>query len=151
PNVPPAALPAHVTALRFENVRYAYDGGERPALTGVSFAILPGEKVALVGPSGAGKTTIVELLLRFIEPTGGRITVDGVPLALSPPAIWRAQIAWVPQRPHLFHATIADNIRLGRPDAPLDDVIRAATHAHADGFIRALPEGYATSIGERAP
>ncbi len=142
-------LPAQVTSLRFEDVAYAYDAGERPALNGVSFAIQPGEKVALVGPSGAGKSTIVQLLLRFVDPTGGQITVDGVPLALIPAALWRAQIAWVPQRPHLFQATIADNIRLGRPDAPLEDVVRAAEQAHADAFIRALPQGYATPIGER--
>ena len=142
-------LPAQVTSLRFEDVAYAYDAGERPALNGVSFAIQPGEKVALVGPSGAGKSTIVQLLLRFVDPTGGQITVDGVPLALIPAALWRAQIAWVPQRPHLFQATIADNIRLGRPDAPLEDVVRAAEQAHADAFTRALPQGYATPIGER--
>lgn len=145
----PATLPTRVTALRLEDVRFSYGDGERPALNGVSFAVRPGEKVALVGPSGAGKSTLVELLLRFIEPSSGQIAVDGVPLGLIPAALWRAQIAWVPQRPHLFHATIADNIRLGRPGAPLDDVIRAALQAHADGFIQALPQGYATPVGER--
>jgi len=145
----PATLPTRVTALRFEDVRFAYGDGERPALNGVSFAVRPGEKVALVGPSGAGKSTLVELLLRFIEPSGGQITVDGAPLALIPAALWRAQIAWVPQRPHLFHTSVADNIRLGRPGAPLDDVVRAAQQAHADGFIQALPQGYATPVGER--
>ncbi len=145
----PAPLPRRVTALRFDDVRFAYDGGERPALNGVSFAVEPGEKVALVGPSGAGKTTIVQLVLRFVEPSGGQITIDGVPLALLPPDVWRAQIAWVPQRPHLFHTTIAENIRLGWPDAPLDAVMRAAEQAHADAFIRALPQGYATPVGER--
>ena len=149
PDAAPAALPAQVTALRFEQVAFAYDAGERPALNGVSFAVQPGEKVALVGPSGAGKSTIVQLLLRFVDPTGGQITVDGVPLALIPPELWRTQIAWVPQRPHLFQATIAENIRLGRPDAPLEDVVHAAEQAHADAFIRALPQGYATPIGER--
>ncbi len=149
PADPPAALPARVTALRFEDVRFAYDGGERPALNGVSFAIRPGEKVALVGPSGAGKSTLIELLLRFIEPSGGQIAVDGVPLGLIPAALWREQIAWVPQRPHLFHTTIADNIRLGRPGAPLEDVVHAAQLAHAGTFIEALPQGYATPVGER--
>ena len=149
PDAPPAALPERITTLRFERVAFAYDAGERPALNGVSFEIRHGEKVALVGPSGAGKSTIVQLLLRFIEPGGGQITVDGVPLALIPADVWRTQIAWVPQRPHLFQTTIADNIRLARPDAPLEDVVRAAEQAHADEFIRAMPQGYATPIGER--
>ena len=73
-----------------------------------------------------------------------------MPLALIPAALWRAQIAWVPQRPHLFQATIADNIRLGRPDAPLEDVVRAAEQAHADAFTRALPQGYRTPLGDGA-
>src|SRR5690606_31105200 len=149
PDAPPAALPERITTVRFERVAFAYDAGERPALNGVSFEIRHGEKVALVGPSGAGKSTIVQLLLRFIEPGGGQITVDGVPLALIPADVWRTQIAWVPQRPHLFQTTIADNIRLARPDAPLEDVVRAAEQAHADEFIRAMPQGYATPIGER--
>jgi ABC-type multidrug transport system fused ATPase/permease subunit len=136
-------------AVRFEDVCYAYDGGDRPALNDVSFTIQPGHQVALVGPSGAGKSTVVHLLLRFVEPTGGRITVDGMPLETIPPDGWRRRIAWTPQLPYLFHTSVADNIRLARPGAPLDDVIRAAQLAHADAFIRALPAGYDTPIGER--
>ncbi len=135
--------------VRFEDVYYAYDDGERPALNGVTFELPPGEKVALVGPSGAGKSTVIHLLLRFIEPTGGQIVANGIPLADLDPAAWRAQIAWVPQLPYLFAGSVADNLRLARPDAPLDDVIRAAQQAHADEFIRALPGGYETPIGER--
>ncbi len=94
--------------IRFTGVHYAYDDGQRPALNGVSFDILPGQKTALVGPSGAGKSTIAHLLLRFIAPQRGTITVDGLPLSEWSAADWRAHVAWVPQRPHLFHASVAD-------------------------------------------
>ncbi len=135
--------------LVFEDVRYAYEDGARVALDGVRFAIQPGQQVALVGPSGAGKSTIAALLLRFISPQAGRITVDGAPLEAIPAAAWRRAVAWVPQHPYLFNASVIDNIRLGSPHATPDEVARAALQAHADGFIRALPEGYATTIGER--
>jgi thiol reductant ABC exporter CydD subunit len=135
--------------VRFEDVYYAYDSGQRPALNGLSFQIEPGHKVALVGPSGAGKSTAVQLLLRFVEPDRGAITVAGTSLRDWPAPAWRAQVAWVPQRPYLFHASVAENIRLARPDAGLDAVIQAAEKAQADTFIRALPQGYGTLIGER--
>lgn len=134
--------------LVFDNVHYTYDG-TRAALDGVSFSIARGERVALVGPTGAGKSTIVSLLLRFIEPTRGEILCDGAPLRDGSPHAWREQIAWVPQLPYLFNDTVANNIRLARPAASLDEVVRAAQLAHADEFIRALPEGYDTLIGER--
>jgi ATP-binding cassette, subfamily C, bacterial CydD len=143
------------TTIRFEDVHYTYPGAadngddDRPALHGVSFTLAPGQHVALVGPSGSGKTTITHLLLRFIAPSGGTITVDGHDLRAIPPDAWRTQIAWVPQMPYLFHASVADNIRLGRPDAPHADVVRAAEQAHAAVFIDTLPDSYATVIGER--
>ena len=130
-------------------MHYAYGDDDRPALDGVSFTIHAGQKIALVGRSGAGKSTVAQLLLRFIEPSGGRITVNGADLAAIPADVWREQVAWVPQMPYLFAGSVADNIRLARPDAPLEDVIRAAQQAHADPFIRALPDGYDTPIGER--
>ncbi len=144
-----AAFSRGEVTIHFAAVRLAYDSGKRPALNGVSFTIMPGSKTALVGPSGAGKSTIVQLLLRFIEPNAGQITVNGLPLSDLPADGWREQIAWVPQLPYLFNASVADNIRLGRPNATLDDVIRAALLAHAYDFIRALPQGYDTMIGER--
>ncbi len=122
--------------IRLENVSYTYPGRDLPALDGVSLEIRPGEKVALVGPTGAGKSTVAALLLGFIQPTTGRLTA-GCP------------IAWAPQAPHLFDASVADNIRLGRPAASLAEVAEAAVAASADAFIRGLPEGYATRIGER--
>ena len=141
----PALLPA---AVRFEDVYCAY-GGERPALRGVSFALEVGQVVALVGPSGAGKSTVVFLLLRFQEPDRGLITVGGTPLSAIAPSEWRRQVAWVPQNPYLFRGTVAENIRLARPEASHDEVVRAARLANADGFIQALPNGYETPVGER--
>jgi len=135
--------------LHFQDVWYAYEGGKRPALRGVSFTVWEGQKVALVGPSGAGKSTIAHLLLRFMEPDKGRILVDGRPLSEWDVRTWREYVAWVPQMPYLFHGTVADNIRLARPDAPMEAVIEAARLAHADAFIQELPEGYHTLIGER--
>lgn len=135
--------------IEFRDVFYSYDAGQRPALNGLSFDILPGQKVALVGPSGAGKTTAAYLLLRFIEPDGGSITVDGQPLSDIPPPAWRERVAWVSQNPYLFYGTVADNIRLARPGADLEQVIGAARQANAHLFIDALPQGYDTMVGER--
>lgn len=152
--VPADALAARPFGpITFDAVHVAYpaaNGSEdRVALRGVSFTLAPGSTTALVGPSGAGKSTVVQLLLRFVLPSAGRITAAGHDLRAIDPDAWRAHIAWVPQRPHLFDASVADNIRLGRPDAPLEAVIRAAQQAHADAFIRALPRGYDTRIGEQ--
>jgi ATP-binding cassette subfamily C protein CydCD len=131
-----------VPLIRLEHVSYTYPGRETPALDGVSFAIWPGEKVALVGPAGAGKSTVAALLLGFIHPAAGQISRDGDGERACP-------IAWVPQAPHLFDASVADNIRLGRPAASLAEVEAAAAAASADAFIRDLPAGYDTRIGER--
>lgn len=149
PPGPPLAVPKPPYTLHFDRVHYAYDGGARPALTGISFAIEAGQRVALVGPSGAGKSTVAQLLLRFLTPTGGLISVNGIDLCAFSPDDWRRQVAWVPQTPYLFADTIANNIRLARPDAPLADVIRAAEQARLDRFIETLPAGYDTPIGER--
>jgi len=105
--------------------------------------------VALVGPSGAGKTTVASLLLGFIRPTQGRVTVDGVSLADLDLDAWRRHLAWVPQNPRLFTGTIADNIRLGYPQADLAAVQAAAERAFAAEFITRLPAGYDTQVGER--
>jgi ATP-binding cassette subfamily C protein CydD len=152
-NLQPAAtgsaeLPSEFS-IRFEDVHYAYDDGNRPALKGVFLTISSGQKVALVGPSGAGKSTVAHLLLRFIDPQQGRISVNDTPLSSLELSAWRKQIAWVSQNPYLFHGTIAENIRLARPEADLGEVQAAARQAHADIFITALPQGYDTPIGER--
>lgn len=140
-------LTSSPASLHFDSVYYAYE--DRLALNGVTFTIPAGQRIALVGPSGSGKSTIAQVLLRFITPAAGHITVNGRDLADIPPDTWRAAVAWVPQMPYLFAASVADNIRLGRPDAPIENVIRAAQQAHADDFIRALPGSYDTPIGER--
>ena len=144
-----AAVGGQPSAVVFNDVHYAYADGQRHALNGISFTIERGQHVALVGPTGAGKSTVANLLLRFVEPTRGEITCDGVPLRDWSPHAWRARVAWVPQNPYLFDETVAANIRLAYPDAPMDAVIRAAQLAHADEFIRTLPQGYDTRIGER--
>ncbi|MCC7130691.1 MAG: thiol reductant ABC exporter subunit CydD, partial [Anaerolineae bacterium] len=135
-------------AIRFADVHVSFEES-RQALRGVSFEIQRGQRVALVGPSGSGKSTIMGLLLRFIAPDGGAITLDGKPLEDVPLHAWRGGIAWVPQRPYLFADTVEANIRLGKPEADMDAVFEAARLAEAHDFICALPEGYATRIGER--
>ncbi len=141
--------PATAPEIAFSGVYYAYDDGARPALNGLTFTAAPGQTVALVGPSGAGKSTAAQLVLRFIAPTAGQLTANGQDLCAVPAGDWRASVAWVPQHPYLFAVSVADNIRLADPTAPPDAVIRAAEHAGADAFIRALPQGYDTAIGEQ--
>ena len=140
---------ARLPSIRFDCVHYAYAGGGRPALNGVSFELTPDQKTALVGPSGAGKSTIVQLLLRFVTPDHGAILVGDEPLEGIDPPVWRAQVAWVPQNPYLFHVSVAENIRLGRPEASMEQIVEAARLAHAHTFIEALTHGYETSVGER--
>lgn len=134
--------------ITFHDVHYTYSGN-RSALNGASFEIPSGQTVALVGPSGAGKSTVAHLLLRFAEPSTGEIRVGGAPLSEWPVERWRSQVAWVPQTPHLFHDTVAANIRLARPEAGDEAVIHAAQQAHLHDFILSLPQGYATVVGER--
>jgi thiol reductant ABC exporter CydD subunit len=134
--------------VRLHGVRYTPPGRGRPALEDLTLSLPEGRVTALVGPSGAGKSTVAALLLRLAEPDRGAITVGGRPLRDLDPSEWRRQVAWVPQLPHLFHGTIADNIRLGRPDAALEEVLAAARAAAADGFVCRLPLGYATPVGE---
>lgn len=136
--------------VAFKDVHFAYPTrSEQRALHGLSLTVSSGERVAIVGPSGAGKSTILQLLLRFYDPQGGAIWVDGVPIHEADPVSLRARMALVPQEPTIFAASVLDNIRYGKPEATEDDVRRAAELASADGFIRALPQGYGTMIGER--
>ncbi|WP_433223780.1 thiol reductant ABC exporter subunit CydD [Dactylosporangium sp. CS-047395] len=139
-----ARLPPADAALVLERVEVRY--GDVVALRDASLTVEPGDRVALVGPSGGGKSTLLSLVLGFTTPSAGRLLVGGVDLAHLDLAAWRARLAWLPQRPHLFAGTVADNVRLGRADASLDEVVAAARAAEADGFVRALPDGYDTDL-----
>ncbi|MEU1721411.1 thiol reductant ABC exporter subunit CydD [Nonomuraea sp. NPDC005692] len=134
--------------IRLENVTVRYPGRDEPALENVTLTIAPGERVALVGESGGGKSTLLHLVLGFLRPSEGRVLVDGADLRELDLDSWRAALAYVPQRPHLFTTSVADNIRLGAPGATLEDVRRAAAAAHAD-FVDDLPQGFDTVVGER--
>ncbi|MGP4085814.1 ABC transporter ATP-binding protein/permease [Streptomyces sp. KR55] len=135
--------------VHFENVEFCYDGAEAPALRGVTFTAEAGRTTAIVGPSGAGKSTLLALLLRHRDPQQGRITLDGRDVSTYALDSLRQGIAVVSQETYLFHATIADNLRLARPDATDDDLIRVARTAGVHDEIAALPDGYATLLGER--
>jgi ATP-binding cassette subfamily B protein len=154
---PPNALPmpalhagTKAGHVRFENVRFNYPSRpETPALDDFSIDIAPGETVAFVGPSGAGKSTTFQLLLRFYDPQSGRVILDGIDVAKADPLAVRQRIGLVPQDTVLFGTSARENIRFGRPDATDEEVEAAARAAAADVFIRALPEGYDTFLGER--
>jgi ATP-binding cassette subfamily B protein len=134
--------------VTFENVTFAYDG-VRQVLRGISFDVAPGEMIGLVGPSGAGKSTITNLIARFYDVTGGRIFIDGVAIGDLDSGHFRRQVGIVHQDPHLFHGSIVDNIRYGRREAPLDQVLEAARAANVHDFVCKLPNGYDTIVGER--
>ncbi|MFG2065086.1 thiol reductant ABC exporter subunit CydD [Micromonospora sp. NPDC048871] len=147
PTTRPGVSPDGRGEIRFESVTVAYD--RTVALREVSLTIRPGERIAIIGPSGAGKSTLLGLLLGFVTPTRGRVTVGGVDLAEADLDGWRRQVAWVPQRAHLFAASLADNIRLGTPEASATAVEKAVTDAALDEVIAALPDGLDTLLGER--
>ncbi|WP_280904226.1 thiol reductant ABC exporter subunit CydD [Streptomyces sp. MAA16] len=140
--------PVPAGALAFEGVSVRYPGRARDAVADVSFTVAPGETVALVGPSGVGKSTLLNVLLGFVRPTEGRVSAGGTDLADIDLEQWRSRIAWVPQRPQLFAGSIADNVRLARPDADDTALRRALMDAGAVEFVDALPEGARTVLGE---
>jgi ABC-type multidrug transport system fused ATPase/permease subunit len=142
------AVRAIERGLAFEDLRFRYPEGEAPALEGLNLQIRRGETLALVGASGSGKSTLVDLVARFIDPSEGRITVDGVDLRELKLADWNALYAMVGQVPFLFHTTIGENIAYGKPTASQAEIEAAARAAHIHDFIAALPEGYATNVAD---
>ncbi len=134
--------------VTFEDVTFGYDG-VRQVIRGISFDVEPGEVIGLVGPSGGGKTTVTNLIARFYDVTGGRVLIDGVDLRDLDTGHYREQVGMVLQDPYLFHGSVVDNIRYGKPDASLEEVIEAATAANAHDFLCKLPNGYDTTVGER--
>jgi thiol reductant ABC exporter CydD subunit len=146
-STPLAAADPRCATIRFEHVSFVYPARSGAALAGLDLELRPSESVALVGPNGAGKSTVAALLLRLADPTEGAITVGGTDLRELDLVDWRRQIAWVPQRPHLFAGTVADNIRLADADAS-DLRVRAAARAAGAAFIDSLPLGFETPIGD---
>jgi ATP-binding cassette, subfamily B, bacterial len=142
------SLVARGGGIEFRDVSFAYGDGAK-ALDGVSLRVGPGEKVGIVGPSGAGKSTIIHLIQRLYDPQQGEIRIDGQPIHRVSQESLRGALAVVPQEIGLFHRTVMENIRFGRPDAPDAEVELAARAAHCEGFIGRLAEGYATVVGER--
>ena len=148
---PPAAIrtvAAHGVTVAFENVRFAWDEARGPALDGLSFRVPSGETLILTGPSGSGKTTIMELLLGFATPQAGRITFNGADAASLVAAARMRLIAWIGQRPMLFAASIAENIRFAKPEATAEELLAAIRFARLEAVIAALPLGLETPIGE---
>ncbi|HEX7103055.1 MAG TPA: thiol reductant ABC exporter subunit CydD [Nitrolancea sp.] len=145
----PAMLRERSLTIDLNTVSFRYPEAESQGVTDVSLRMEPGTRTALVGASGSGKSTIVNLLLRFLDPSEGHIAVNGIPLSELSLESWRAQIALVPQQPYLFYGSVLDNIRLARPKATDDEVRTAAEQAGAAEFIAKLSDGYATQLGDQ--
>jgi len=145
----PEKLSVQHGEIQFENVKFSYGKAHGSVFSKLNLQIEPGEKVGLVGPSGGGKTTLTKILLRFADIDSGAIKIDGQNIAEVTQDNLRSQIAYVPQEPILFHRSIAENIRYGNPEATDEEIYEAARLAHAAEFIKALPDGYDTMVGER--
>lgn len=152
PEIVEVAKPLRLDPVRgkvvFDNVSFGYDG-IRQVLRGVSFEVEPGEIIGLVGPSGGGKTTVVNLIARFYDTTGGTVSIDGIDIRELEIGHYRRQIGMVLQEPYLFHGTVVENVRYGLPEASLSEVVEASKAANAHDFICRLEHGYDTVVGER--
>jgi len=149
PAAPPLASPPLLPTIEFDDVRFAYPGGRQPAHDELSFKVAAGEKIGIVGPSGSGKSSIARLLLRLFDPQSGAVRIGGRDLRSLDPEALRAQIAVVHQDTYLFHGTVEENLRLGKPEASVAQLEAAARDANAHEFIQQLPRAYQTVIGER--
>jgi ATP-binding cassette subfamily C protein CydD len=138
-----------VQTISFKSVGFTYPDAVHPALSNISFELSGGSKTALIGKSGSGKSTTINLLLRFIKPQSGIIEIDGKDLWDITENDWIGQLSWLPQKPYIFHNTIFENIRLAKKDATEAEVINSAQKAHLDEFIQTLPEKYNTIVGEQ--
>jgi ATP-binding cassette subfamily B protein len=136
-------------SIVFDRITFRYKSAEAALYRDFSLVVAPGERVALVGPTGSGKSTFVKLVQRLYDLDGGRILIDGQDIAAVQQASLRRAVAMVPQDPALFHRSVADNIAYGRPGATREEIVEAAKRARAHGFICALPKGYDTLVGER--
>lgn len=145
----PIVLDSVEGSIRFDDVHFAYGDRSIAVLNGIDLEVKPGEVVAVVGPSGAGKSTLIQLIPRFYDPTAGRILIDDVDIRDQPLELLRSTMAAVPQEIQLFSGTITDNLRVGKPDATLDELHEACRAANAEEFILAFPDGYETVVGER--
>ena len=134
--------------LAVGDVRVVYAGRDGPALDGISLVVKPGEVLALTGPTGCGKSTLLGVLLGLVSPESGSVRIGGVDLASLDPDAWRVRVGWVPQRPHLFAASIADNVRLGRQDASAGELLRAVARAGLTDLVARMPDGLLTKLGE---
>jgi len=141
--------PVNITSIHFQSVYYSYPHSEKEALADIDLYIEQGQKVAIVGPSGAGKSTLISLLLRFIDPTSGRLCVNGQTLQEFDINFWRRALSWLPQRPFIFHDTVLENVRLAKENADTAEIERALERAQAKEFVDDLPNGLDTLIGER--
>jgi ATP-binding cassette subfamily B protein len=148
PHPQPVAVPAR-GAVEACDLVVRYAGAPRPALDGLSFRLHPGELVAVVGPVGCGKTTLARALGRMVEVPAGQLFLDGIDITAMALPDLRRQVALVPQEGYLFTATLADNLRYGKPDAPMEQVEEAARQARLEGDIKGFPDGYSTLVGER--
>src|SRR5918995_802764 len=148
-DVGPSARISGAPRIELSGVGFAYPGSELPTLREINLALEPRTLTAVVGRSGTGKSTLVNLLMRFADPSEGAILADGAPISVLPAAQWRKNVALVPQRPHLFYGSILENIRLARPEASREEVEEAARLAGAHEFLGRLPGGYETQVGER--
>lgn len=144
----PVQIPDGELTISFDKVGFKYPDRSESALEEVTFSLKPGQLTAVVGASGVGKSTLVHLLELFIQPQQGSITVNGMNLAAFSAQTWREKLSWLPQEPHLFVGSIADNLRIAKVGASATEIITAARMAHLDEFIQSLPEGYQTRVGE---